>query len=285
MLPTYYICEAPDTASDNHALRFTVRKPKRDDARRRDALPPWWKFEVNVTPLLNAALQIAFRILCLIALGHANLEDLWVICNSDEDSWLDIKDRLWNRINTITIVAGLLLGSTAAFLTTTPPTPDLFDYSARSSYRCILLSFGLTIGCLIVGSAMLFVMAKCQAEWFCKTMMGSRLRVCCTLIIIAYPFFCIGVSTTIFSFGFLLAGWHSHDPLLRTGCVFLLLVPCLMIPLFMYTQMRGLRHTWRTLVGTPVKNAVARLHSKLRWWLKPRGQAGTGALRSIPSRH
>ena len=62
--------------------------------------------------------------------------------------------------------AGLLLSATASFATTTPPVGSILNYNTRGSYICLLLAFGLTLGGLIVGSTMLFVMSKCTASWF-----------------------------------------------------------------------------------------------------------------------
>ena len=64
--------------------------------------------------------------------------------------------------------AGLLLSATASFATTTPPVGSVLNYNTRGSYICLLLAFGLTLGGLIVGSTMLFVMSKCTASWFCE---------------------------------------------------------------------------------------------------------------------
>ena len=62
--------------------------------------------------------------------------------------------------------AGLLLGSIASFATSDPPVLSMLNYNAREPYMCLLLAFGLTLGGLIVGSALLFGLAKCSASYF-----------------------------------------------------------------------------------------------------------------------
>ncbi|TFY56368.1 hypothetical protein EVG20_g8952 [Dentipellis fragilis] len=262
-LPTFWVCEAqPNAGCYTSYYHQGCREPKKDDFKGREALPDWWKFEFRVVKSLNPILEIAFRILCLVSLGHARLGDVWDICNSDEDTWLRAKDRLWNRVNSITIVAGLLLGSTAAFATTTPPRPELVDYAALGSYRCIMASFGITLGGLVVGSAMLFVMSKCRAKWSCDTLMGSRSRVYCTLFIIAYPFIAVGVSTAVLAFGIIAAAWRSQDHVIRVGSSVLLV--CFMASLFTYTQVGSHICPLPLLIWMRIKSAAYRSVRELR---------------------
>ena len=42
----------------------------------------------------------------------------------------------------------------------------MLNYNAREPYMCLLLAFGLTLGGLIVGSALLFGLAKCSSSYF-----------------------------------------------------------------------------------------------------------------------
>ncbi|KAA1477604.1 hypothetical protein DENSPDRAFT_615588 [Dentipellis sp. KUC8613] len=237
--PALWLHETPPHSGCYTPCNHRDHSLKPDGLQGREALPDWWNFECRVARPLDTIIETAFRVLCLVSLGHPNLGDVWDICNSDEETWLRGKDRLWNRVNTITIVAGLLLGSTAAFATTSPPRPDLVDYATLGSYRCILASFGLTLGGLIAGSTILFVMTKCHANWFRDTLMGSRSRVCCTLVIIGYPFIVIGIATAILAFGLLAAAWRSSDSAIHIGGPFVMLVPCMLIPMFLHTQTGG----------------------------------------------
>ncbi len=119
----------------------------------------------------------------LISFGHDNLDSVWEICHSEE-RWAHDKDRLAQRITTTTVVvrashlleralaeneqAGLLVGATAAFITTTPPVEELLNYTRRGPYLLLLLSFSITLGSLIVGSTMIFITLKCDPVWFCS---------------------------------------------------------------------------------------------------------------------
>ncbi|KAA1477606.1 hypothetical protein DENSPDRAFT_615771 [Dentipellis sp. KUC8613] len=257
-LPSFWLHETPPQAGYfTPYYRGDHSDPEPDGLEETQKLPEWWDFDFRVARPLDVVLEIAFRVLCLVSLGHPNLTAVWNICNSDEDTWIRAKDRLWNRINTITIIAGLLLGSTAAFATTSPPRPDLVDYTTLGSYRCTMASFGITLGSLVVGSTVMFVMTKCHAKWFRETLMGSRSRVCCTLIIVAYPFVMIGAATVILALGLLAAAWRSQDPVLHTGGPFMVLVPCMLIPMFLHTQMGGDVFVWGSTIWIKMRGVVS----------------------------
>ena len=61
---------------------------------------------------------------------------------------------------------GLVLGSTAAFATTTPPLDHSLNYAPRAAYLLLLVSLGLTIGGLFIASASIYIMFGAQRAWF-----------------------------------------------------------------------------------------------------------------------
>ena len=71
--------------------------------------------------------------------------------------------------------AGLLLATVATFCTTDPPANStLFPFTRRDTYTLFLLSLGLAFGGLIVGSAIVFVVARSTSDWFCNVRIFSR---------------------------------------------------------------------------------------------------------------
>ncbi|THV02286.1 hypothetical protein K435DRAFT_591452, partial [Dendrothele bispora CBS 962.96] len=91
--------------------------------------------------------------------------------------------------------AGLLLAMTATFISTAPPRPDIFNYTARGPYLCIWLSIGVSFGGLIVSSVTIWILSKSTAKWFTEIMMKTRSRVFMTQILMAYPFLAIMTGT------------------------------------------------------------------------------------------
>ncbi|KIJ44689.1 hypothetical protein M422DRAFT_251996 [Sphaerobolus stellatus SS14] len=217
----------PQMATSSTHLSAEVAEP----------IPRHWKLDFPDAPLLlTPLLRLTFQSLLIISLGHSHLETVWEISNADERVWIDQKDRLSDRINTVTVISGLMLSSTIGLITTVPPRPSLLNYTEAGPYICALFSFGVVLGGLVVGSTATFVMTKCPQRWFRETLMGSRSRICCTLILVAYPFFSVGLSTIILAIGLLAAAFQSANPIIRNGCIFVLLMPCSLIPIFAWTQ-------------------------------------------------
>ena len=75
-----------------------------------DEMPAHWTFvfeSESPGPLLSIiepVLNVTFKSLCLISLGHPNLLEIWRICRGREEIWLSTKDRLSARISTITVI-------------------------------------------------------------------------------------------------------------------------------------------------------------------------------------
>ncbi|KAJ7585578.1 hypothetical protein C8J56DRAFT_788098, partial [Mycena floridula] len=157
-------------------------------------MPEHWRVD---SPILSSI----FSFLAVISFGHHDLQYVWDRSNAGETTWTECKDRVSSRITTITIVGGLLLAATAAFATTTPPAPHMLDYLQRSSYICIVFSFGFSLGGEIVGSCLVYVITRCTSHWFLGTLMASHSRVICTLILVAYPFVITGMSVSLFALG------------------------------------------------------------------------------------
>ncbi|KII90739.1 hypothetical protein PLICRDRAFT_52435 [Plicaturopsis crispa FD-325 SS-3] len=192
--------------------------------------------------IVGAVVRWIFTAFCLIAFGHSSLQHVWDCCHPhvEEDIWKESRGLLQRRHENITVTAGLLLATIAAFVTTVPPEPDLLEYTNTGPYICLLLSFGTDLGGLIVGSAMLFTMTKCHAEWFRQTLMGSRMSIYCAFLLMSYPFLSIGLSSVVCAIGLIVAASHSKNPVIKTGSLFVILVPSSLALVFSWVQLTGL---------------------------------------------
>lgn len=72
--------------------------------------------------------------------------------------------------------AGLLLGTTSAFITTVPPLVNVVNYNNRGSYILLCASYRWTLGGLVVGSTIVYIGYHAKREWFWKVRSIS----CCT---------------------------------------------------------------------------------------------------------
>ncbi|CAL1699331.1 unnamed protein product [Somion occarium] len=96
----------------------------------RTSAPAHWKVDLTGVPVGPChVIQFIFMVLGLISFGHADLEPVWKVAIADDKDWIEQKDRLAERINAITVIARLMLSSTAAFATTPPPSRSLLDYT------------------------------------------------------------------------------------------------------------------------------------------------------------
>ncbi|KAJ7484459.1 hypothetical protein FB451DRAFT_1028824 [Mycena latifolia] len=101
----------------------------------------------------------------------------------------------------IFVEASLLLATSSIFITTVPPRPSMVNYTLRGPYICMLGSFGLLIGGIIVALVCLLVTSKARPYWSEQVLYANRFHVYCTLIMLSYPFFSIGAGATLLSFG------------------------------------------------------------------------------------
>ncbi|KAH8814510.1 hypothetical protein DL96DRAFT_415007 [Flagelloscypha sp. PMI_526] len=171
-----------------------------------------------------------FSAMSLIAWGHAEMHHVWtsIVLEADEDddlSWPYALRSLYDRLQIVLITGGLLLASTATFLTTTPPEAHMANYTIRGPYICLLIAFGMLLGGTVVGSAQILFMAKIRAFFVRDVMLGDRFHVWGTLIILFYPFFTNCVATVLLAFGLLSSIWVADDPGLRGASILIVLLP------------------------------------------------------------
>lgn len=145
-------------------------------------LPPHWQ-PPNPSRLLGILHYFLFTTLCLCAYGQLNLESLWATIKLDSregnpKAWREGQHRMSNQLNNVLVVvwlhslivcsiirliflkAGLLLATSAVFITTEPPDTSKLDYTRRGPYLCIYIAFGLLIGAIIVTSVWILVTEK-----------------------------------------------------------------------------------------------------------------------------
>ncbi|KAH8101517.1 hypothetical protein BXZ70DRAFT_933682 [Cristinia sonorae] len=202
-------------------------------------MPQHWKCEFSMKPPFSSVMELIFKILCLLSFGSESLDELWSImrvATTEPEKFIGYKDRVVSRVGVLTVTAGLLLATTAAFATTNPPSPEILDYSKTGPYSCILTSFGFTLGALVVGSSQLFVMTQCTPNWCLTTIFSSRSRLVCTMFVMAYPVFALIVAAGTNAIGIILATSQSSSRLVRSGSVILTVVPGTMLLAFAWTQ-------------------------------------------------
>ncbi|KAJ7846685.1 hypothetical protein B0H14DRAFT_2771269 [Mycena olivaceomarginata] len=201
--------------------------------------------------------RLIFNLLCITSFGHAGLNPVWAAIRleeeGDESVWSDGINPTCDRLNNMLLVANLLLGTSAVFITTTPPRASTINYTNRGPYICIgiltdpyicmLGSFGLLIGGIIVASVCVFVCGKARPYWseqvsnraLKRWVVGpicNRFHVYSTLIMLSYPIFSIGAAAILLAFGVLTAIWSAEDLGVQAAAALLLFLPISMAILF-----------------------------------------------------
>ncbi|KIM85535.1 hypothetical protein PILCRDRAFT_5228 [Piloderma croceum F 1598] len=192
----------------------------------------------------NPFLGLCFRLLCWISVGDESLDATWHIVHAVAErpldkgpleKWEKYKEKRLNLLTVINILAGLLIATTALFLSTVPPTltpplpaPSvnvLLAYNTYGSYAIMTAAFGAALGAFIVASTQLYILTFCTAARYYHLLGKGRLRLCYMLVLMAYPSAAIGVSVILCAISLVLAGWDAGHLLYKIGTIVFLLVP------------------------------------------------------------
>ncbi|KAK1231146.1 hypothetical protein PQX77_005752 [Marasmius sp. AFHP31] len=209
----------------------TTRKSKyirEQEVLERCPMPEHWKAS-EPGSLFGILRRTLFNVICLASFGHAGLEPIWASIKLEEEGDGSLRDlgirTTCERLNNLIVVGSLLLASSSVFITTQPPKTNFMDYTLRGPYGCLLASFGLLIGGIIIASGCVLVVSKAQPQWSQKVLFRDRLHVYLTLLPLAYPPFSIGVATMLLAFGVLSAIWCGEDLSYQGIGGFLLVAP------------------------------------------------------------
>ncbi|KAJ7019348.1 hypothetical protein C8F04DRAFT_1015368 [Mycena alexandri] len=185
-------------------LRPRTKIQREEEILGRHCLPQHWRAP-NLSSPFGRLRRIVFDLLCIISFGHSGLEPIWAAIKleeeGDESVWSGGIDQICDRLNNILLVGSLLLATAATFITTTPPRQSIVNYTLRGPYICMLGSFGLLIGGIIVASFCVLVSTKAKPYWSEQVLYADRFHVYCTLLTLSYPFLSIGGAALLLAFG------------------------------------------------------------------------------------
>ncbi|OJA20980.1 hypothetical protein AZE42_11479 [Rhizopogon vesiculosus] len=166
-----------------------------------EKMPDWWK------PPKHPVLAVLFSFLSLISMARPTLDHHWQSKISDEE-WEKHKKMVIERLNNTNITAGLVLTSSAVFVSTTPPLTSFLPYTIRGCYILALGSFAHALGALLCGLAVVNIYEASGRLW-AKDVSG-KLGTACMAIHAITGVDCHALSTVLYSSIHLLAGCVSH---------------------------------------------------------------------------
>ncbi|TFK47452.1 hypothetical protein OE88DRAFT_1666249 [Heliocybe sulcata] len=145
----------------------------------------------DLTPAGPITKRLA-TVLCLLAMGAPSVERIAEHAGADEDSWREFKKTLFDRIANVNVVSSLILATTAAFLTTDPPT-QFARWDRQMPYVTLLAAFCL--GYIGAGSGvfLLFVLADVQGTSL-KDLMRTPWKFWLAMLLLAMPVLFVGMA-------------------------------------------------------------------------------------------
>ncbi|KAG1857002.1 hypothetical protein DFJ58DRAFT_727019 [Suillus subalutaceus] len=213
-------------------------------------IPKWCALPNHAIP------RVLFKALCMIAISKSSVEH-WEelrqisIKNSEElernstepkrnsmdEKWEKHKKMLINRFENMNITAGLVLTSSAVFISTIPRNNPISYTLRKRSYILLVISFVTALMSLMTGTSVLIIYDTCYAHKdVLESFKESRLRLIICLLLMAFPTLALIVSTFALMSAIYIAGFTSDKPYVKvlTGlaCVILFLLAGLAIYVF-----------------------------------------------------
>ncbi|KAG1743832.1 hypothetical protein EDB19DRAFT_541989 [Suillus lakei] len=145
----------------------------------------------------NAFYRVFFKALCMIAVSKPSVEHWEELGQkSEEPKWDKHKKMVINRFQNMNVTAGLVLTTSAVFISTTPPNQTLIPYASHGSYILQVSSFIAALISLMTGTSVLIIYDNCYAhKGILEAFKRSRRRLIFCLILMAFPSLALAVST------------------------------------------------------------------------------------------
>jgi hypothetical protein len=150
----------------------------------------------------------------MIAVSKPSVEH-WddLIHDQKKEEWVEHKKMVIDRLGNMNVTAGLVLTTSAVFISTQPPFQPLMPYASHGSYILQVSSFVAALISLMTGTSVLIIYDTCcgnaDMKRILKSLKRSRLRLVCCLILMAYPSLALAVSTLALLTAVFIAGFTS----------------------------------------------------------------------------
>ncbi|KAK7692121.1 hypothetical protein QCA50_003740 [Cerrena zonata] len=181
-------------------------------------------------------LRKAAKILCLLGLGTPNVDrilhmaDLASRPGADGAEWRDFMQGLFNRAANVNVVSSLILATTAAFLTTDPPT-SIAIWTHPMPYVTLMAAFCLgflSVGC---GTFLLFVLSDAQAAAF-KDLAHRPWRFWSAICLLGAPTIFVGMAGLSGILALCFSVWHGDNLFAKMGLTLTITVTFTVIGFF-----------------------------------------------------
>ncbi|KAG1734886.1 uncharacterized protein EDB91DRAFT_575104 [Suillus paluster] len=198
---------------------------------------PWCK------PPKNAFWRLWFKALCMIAVSKPSLEH-WddLIHDRKKDEWEEHKKMVIDRLGNMNVTAGLVLTTSAVFISTNPPFQPLMPYASHGSYILQVAAFVAALISLMTGTSVLIIYDTCYAgndmKDLLKSLKRNRRRLVCCLLLMAYPSMALAVSTLALMTAVFIAGFTSDKLFVQilTAFTYVTLILLALLALYVFSS-------------------------------------------------
>lgn len=171
----------------------------------------------------------------LVLLGTPSVDRLLEILEQDDDSPLSkFKRRLVDRTQFLSVISSLVVGATAAFLSTPPPT-DFAAWNHEIPYFCIACSSGSAMVAVTssLGQAMYLNAVRPESV---RELRENKTKLLAVATLLMMPIIFLCVSTVFTLSAWLGAVWLGS----RTWMKLLMTIGCLVSPLTLFVMFAAL---------------------------------------------
>ncbi|KAL4066292.1 hypothetical protein V8B97DRAFT_2025557 [Scleroderma yunnanense] len=157
-----------------------------DESKSIPKMPEHWKVPPTEPGRpLSYLVAILWRILCVISIFRPDLEEHWVSKQCTE-GWKMQEERTVSRLTNSNTAAGLILTTTAVFITTQPPS-NTWNYSQTAASCLCVFALSHSLMAIWFGTFVIIVYQAMTREWALEVLMINRFRLSCTLMALALP--------------------------------------------------------------------------------------------------
>ncbi|KAG1880866.1 hypothetical protein F4604DRAFT_490029 [Suillus subluteus] len=187
----------------------------------------------------NIVLRLCYKVLCMIAVSKSSVEHWRYLTERPiKKEWIEHKKMVMNRFENMNVTAGLVLTTSAVFVSTDPPSGPLMPYASNGSYVLQVCAFVAALISLMAGTSVLVIYDTCYAnDRLLKSLMHSRWRRICCLILMAYPSLALAASTLALMTAFFIAGFASDKLFLKlmTAGTYLTLISLGVLAIYVFS--------------------------------------------------
>ncbi|KAG1837579.1 hypothetical protein DFJ58DRAFT_749448 [Suillus subalutaceus] len=141
---------------------------------------------------------------------HSDLHSLYDLLKEEKD-WEELHRQYLTQLNHVSTVQGLVLATSAVFISSNPPLAQDVDYTSHASYACLAESlvfslFGLLLQLKVSASGILF-----QKPSTAEIIIERRWRIFWHLLGLAVPIITFTMSVALLLIAIVLTGFSSHS--------------------------------------------------------------------------